>query len=64
MGDACAILDRLNGADLVVGVHDADKNRAGREGTAKILGVDAPGSVDWKISQRARPAVRETGRAR
>ena len=56
MGNACAVLDRLNGADLVVGVHDAHKDRAGREGTAKILGVDPPGSVDGKISHaRAKP---------
>ena len=62
MCDACAIFDRLNGADLVVGVHDAHKNRAGREGSAKILGVDPPGSVDWKISHaRAKPFEKPAG---
>jgi hypothetical protein len=41
-----AILDRLDGADLVVGMHDADKDRVRRDRSAKIAEVDPPCAVD------------------
>jgi hypothetical protein len=39
-GHSRAILDRLDGADLVVGMRDADKDRVRRDRSAKIAEVD------------------------
>ena len=47
-GDARALLDRLDGADLVVGVHDADEDRARRDRPAQVVGIDAAGPSTGK----------------
>ena len=47
--NAGAIHDRLDGADLVVGMHDADKDRARCDRPAEIIGVDPACAVDRQI---------------
>ena len=49
-GDARALLNRLDGAHLVVGVHDADEDRARRDPPAQVIGIDAPESIHWQAS--------------
>ena len=45
-GDRGAFLDRLDRADLVVRVHDADEDRVRTDRTAKVIRIDAARSVD------------------
>ncbi len=52
-GNAGTLPDRLNGADLIVGVHDADEDRLRCDRRSQIVGVDAPGAVDRQIRQGA-----------
>src|SRR5438477_8856887 len=47
--DAGAFFDWLNCANFIVGVHDADKNRARRDRAAQFAGIDASGTVDRQI---------------
>ena len=42
--------DRLNRADLVVGVHDADQAGVGCDRLADIIGIDEAGAIDWNIT--------------
>ena len=44
--DAAYLLDRLYGAHLIVGVHDAHENGARRDGATNVVRVDAPGAID------------------
>ena len=46
-------LDRLDGADLVVRVHDADQDRLRRDGAAHILRIDPARPVHRQVSDRA-----------
>ena len=41
LGDLADLLDRLDHADFVVGVHDGDQNRLGGDGAAQIVEIDA-----------------------
>src|SRR5215472_16586332 len=62
MGDAGAILDRLDGSDLVVGVHDADEDRARRDRSAQLVGIDPPGAVNRQIGDAgAQPLEKRAG---
>ena len=38
-GDLAYLFQRLDGADLVVGVHDGNQNRLGSDGIGHLLGV-------------------------
>src|SRR6267154_377593 len=49
-GDARALLNRLDGAHLVVGVHGADEDRARRDGPAQVIGIDTPESIHGQVS--------------
>ena len=44
--DRDQLADRLDGADLVVRVHDADQDRVGPERPAQVGGIDQPGAID------------------
>ena len=48
-GDARALFDRLDRANLVVGVHDADEDRARRDGLSEVVGIDAAAAVHGQI---------------
>src|SRR5262245_65052597 len=39
MGNAGAVLDRLDGADLIVGMHDADQDGTGTDWLAEFMGI-------------------------
>ena len=39
-GDAGNLFDRLNGADLVVAVHDGDQDRVFLDRLCHVLGID------------------------
>ena len=62
VGNASAILDRLDGADLVVGVHDADEDRARRDRFAKVVGVNPAGADQRASRSPARQGAREIGK--
>src|SRR5262249_7639852 len=62
LGDTGAILDRLNRADLVVCMHDADEDSAWRDGFAKIVGVDPPCSVHTQIGHPRALALEKSAR--
>ena len=62
VGDAGAILDRLDGADLVVGVHDADEDRARRDRPAQIVGVDPARAVNGQIGHPRAQAFEKPAR--
>ena len=49
--DAGDLGDRLERADLVVGVHDADQHRPGLDRPAHVLGVHDPEAVDGHDGQ-------------
>jgi len=54
--DGADLFDRLDRADLVVGVHDADQDGARGDGAANGLGIDAARRVDGQICHaRAEP---------
>lgn len=58
------LLDRLDRANLIVGVHDADQDGARRDGTTHVVGIDPARAVDRHIGHcRAEPA-RGNGKAR
>ena len=50
LGDAADFFERLDGAELVVGVHDGDERGFVTNGTAQIFEVDQAILVDVKIS--------------
>src|ERR1043166_8665428 len=62
VSDARARRDRLNGPDLVVGVHDADENGARRDRLAQIVGGDLSGVVDREIGHSRAEARKKTAR--
>src|SRR5215475_10533055 len=62
MGDAGAILDRLDGSDLVVGVHDADENRARRDRFAKVVGINAARAANRQIGDAGAQALEKPAR--
>ena len=59
-GNPGAILDRLDGSDLVVGVHDADKNGARRDRFAEIVGLNAACAVNGQIGHTCAEALEKT----
>src|SRR5215813_15331008 len=62
MGDSGAILDRLDGADLVVGVHDADEDRARRDRPAKVVGINPARAVNRQIGHAGAQALEKPAR--
>ena len=62
MGDSGAILDRLDGADLIVGMHDADKDRARRDRPAKIVGVNPARAVNGQVGHPRAQAFEKPAR--
>jgi hypothetical protein len=50
--DRADFLDRLDGADLVVGVHDADQDRLRSDGATHVVRIDATCPVHRKVSDR------------
>src|SRR5580698_285720 len=48
-GDAANFFDRLDGAELVVGVHHADENRFGLERAANFFRIDDAFAADGNI---------------
>ena len=61
-GDACALLNRLDRAHLVVGVHDADEDRARRDRPAQVVGIAAPESIHGQVSYPRAEAFKKTAR--
>ena len=59
MGDAGAILDRLDGADLIVGMHDADKHRA-----AAYIAVRRSSGSTRPVRSTGRNVIRAPSRSR
>src|SRR5262249_56517820 len=59
-GNAHAVLDRLDGSDLVVGMHDADENRARRDRFAQIVGVKAACAVNGQVRYTCAEAFEKT----
>ena len=49
LDDARDLGDRLDGADLVVGVHDGDQGRVGAQGAREVVGVDEALAVDREV---------------
>src|SRR5215471_16540358 len=62
MGDAGAILDRLDGSNLVVGVHDADEDRARRDRFPKVVGINAARAVNRQIGDAGAQALEKPAR--
>src|SRR5262249_29069758 len=62
MGDAGAILNRLDGSDLVVGVHDADEDRARRVRSALFVGINAARAVNRQIGDAGAQALEKPAR--
>src|SRR6266446_7706554 len=50
--DGADFLDRLDGADLVVGMHDAYQDRLRSNGATHVLGIDPARAIDRKVSDR------------
>src|SRR5690349_2045670 len=48
-GDAADFLERLNGAEFVVGVHDGDEAGLRAKGVAERFGIDEAVSADGEI---------------
>ena len=47
-GDRADFRDRLDGADFVVGMHDAHQHRARRDRSANIVGTDPAGVINGR----------------
>ena len=62
MGNSCAVLDRLDRTDLVVGVHDADEDRARRDRPAKVVGVNPARTVNGQIGHPRAQAFEKPAR--
>jgi hypothetical protein len=61
-GNAGAVLDRLDGSNLVVGMHDADKDRARGDRLAQIVRINATGAVNGQVGHTCTEAFEETTR--
>src|SRR5579863_10473597 len=59
VGDCCDFGDRLNGADLVVGVHDADQKRVASDRLADVVGVNQTAAVYGDIGYRRAQPLKE-----
>lgn len=60
--DCADFRERLDGADFVVGVHDADQQRLRRNGAAHVLWIDQACPVDGKVCDRsAQPLEKRAG---
>jgi hypothetical protein len=59
VGDPLDLRDRLDGADLVVGVHDANQDGARRQRAADIIGIDQACPVDRKVGDPGAQALEE-----
>ena len=62
VGNASAIRDRLDGADLIVGMHDADEDRARRDRPAEIIGVNPAGAIDGQVGHPRAKAFEKPAR--
>ena len=49
MSNLCAVLDWLDRTDLIVGVHDADKDRARCDYLAQIVGINPAATVNRQV---------------
>src|SRR2546429_1161154 len=61
-GNAGAVLDRLDGSNLVVGMHDADKDRARCDRLADIVGINAACAINGQIRHACAEAFEKTAR--
>ena len=48
-GDAAGLCEWLDGANLVVGMHDCDEDCFGAYGLAEGFGIDSAFVIDWQI---------------
>ena len=62
MRDPRTLLDRLDGSDLVVGVHDADEDRARRDRAPKVVRVDPAAAVDGQERDPCAQALEKPAR--
>src|SRR5215469_16163539 len=62
MRNAGAILNRLDGSDLVIGMHDADEDGARRDGLTKVAWINAASAVDRQISHARTQAFEKATR--
>src|SRR2546427_1667008 len=51
LGDAADLFERLDCAELVVGVHDGDENRFGPDGAAKVSEINLAIGIRCKVSE-------------
>ena len=51
--DQADVLDRLDGADLIVGVHNANQDRLRSNGAAHVLRIDSARAIDGKVGDRS-----------
>src|SRR6266853_660731 len=51
LGDAADFLEWLDGAELVVGVHDGDENGFGPDGSAKVAEINLTVGASCKVSE-------------
>src|SRR5262245_34654969 len=61
-GNAGALRDRLDGSDLVIGMHDAHEDRARRDRLAEIVGIKAACAVNGQIRHTCAEAFEKTAR--
>ena len=63
VGNADHVADRLDGSDLVVGVHHADQRRLVRNGPFQMVEIDSPLLVDFDLGhlEAAEPGQPPTG---
>ena len=57
-------LDRLDCADLVVGVHDADQDRLRSNGAEHVLGIDPARAIDRKVSDSSAEPFEKPARSK
>jgi hypothetical protein len=60
--DYSARLDRFNGADFIVGMHDTHEDRAGRDRSAEIVGVNSCCAIDGQIGYTPTQALEKPTR--
>ena len=61
-GNLRRLRDRLDRADLVVGVHDADEDRIGPDRLADVVGIDEPEAIDRHERDRRAEPLEEAAR--
>jgi hypothetical protein len=61
-GNTGTVLDRLDRADFVVGVHDADQDRPRCDRSPKIVGIDTSRSVDREAGDACAKAFEKPAR--